>query len=48
MAEVEDTEITLGTGKLLAMFFALVVICAVFFVFVLLVLGSPTFHSERK
>ncbi len=31
MGEGEDTEITLGTGKLLAMFFGLVVICAVFF-----------------
>ncbi len=31
MAETEDREITLGTGKLLGMFFALVVICAVFF-----------------
>jgi cell division septation protein DedD len=31
MAHGEDTEITLGMGKLLGMFFALVVICAVFF-----------------
>lgn len=31
MADAEETEITLGTGKLLGMFFALVVICAVFF-----------------
>ncbi len=31
MVEAEDREITLGTGKLLAMFFGLVVICAVFF-----------------
>ncbi len=31
MGEGQDTEITLGTGKLLAMFFGLVVICAVFF-----------------
>ncbi len=30
-ATSEDTEITLGTGKLLALFFALVVLCAVFF-----------------
>ncbi len=29
--EVEDTEITLGTGKLLGIFFALVIICSVFF-----------------
>src|SRR6266481_587980 len=27
----EDTEITLGTGKMLALFFALVALCAVFF-----------------
>lgn len=27
----EDTEITLGTGKMLALFFALVVLCATFF-----------------
>ncbi len=31
MAEAGDREITLGTGKLLGLFFALVVICAVFF-----------------
>ncbi len=31
MGDGEDTEITLGTGKLLAMFFGLVVVCAVFF-----------------
>ena len=30
-AEMTDTEITLGTGKLLGMFFALAVICALFF-----------------
>lgn len=29
--EPEDTEITLGTGKMLAIFFALVVLCATFF-----------------
>src|ERR1700730_12194023 len=27
----EDTEITLGTGKMLALFFGLVILCAVFF-----------------
>jgi DedD protein len=27
----DDTEITLGTGKMLAMFFGLVILCAVFF-----------------
>jgi DedD protein len=27
----EDTEITLGTGKMLSLFFALVILCAVFF-----------------
>jgi DedD protein len=31
MAETQDTEITLGTGKLLGIFFGLVTICAVFF-----------------
>ncbi|HEV2399057.1 MAG TPA: SPOR domain-containing protein [Candidatus Sulfotelmatobacter sp.] len=31
MASSEDTEITLGTGKLLVLFFGLVAICAVFF-----------------
>src|SRR5258708_35460558 len=30
-AASEDTEITLGTGKMLALFFGLVVLCAVFF-----------------
>ncbi len=30
-ATSEDTEITLGTGKMLALFFGLVAICAVFF-----------------
>jgi DedD protein len=31
MAEGQDTEITLGTGRLLALFFGLVVVCGVFF-----------------
>jgi cell division septation protein DedD len=31
MARSDDTEITLGTGKILAIFFALVVVCALFF-----------------
>jgi DedD protein len=31
MANAQDTEITLGTGKMLALFFALVALCAVFF-----------------
>jgi DedD protein len=31
MASTQDTEITLGTAKLLGLFFGLVVICAVFF-----------------
>jgi DedD protein len=31
MATTQDTEITLGTGKLLAIFFGLVALCAVFF-----------------
>ena len=31
MATSQDTEITLGTGKLLVFFFALVIVCALFF-----------------
>jgi DedD protein len=31
MANSQDTEITLGTGKMLALFFGLVVVCAAFF-----------------
>lgn len=31
MSEVPDTEITLGTGRLLGIFFGLVVVCALFF-----------------
>jgi DedD protein len=31
MSGSEDTEITIGTGKMLALFFGLVVLCAVFF-----------------
>ncbi len=31
MSTNDDTEITLGTGKMLAMFFGLVILCAVFF-----------------
>ncbi|MGH9536611.1 MAG: SPOR domain-containing protein [Terriglobales bacterium] len=31
MAAAEDTEITLGTGKMLALFFGLVALCAIFF-----------------
>ncbi len=31
MAETQDTEITLGTGRLLGLFFGLVVVCAIFF-----------------
>lgn len=31
MAEAQDTEITLGTGRLLALFFGLVVVCGFFF-----------------
>ena len=29
--EINDTEITLGTGKMLALFFGLVILCAIFF-----------------
>ncbi len=31
MSTSDDTEITLGTGKMLALFFGLVILCAVFF-----------------
>ena len=31
MSQNEDTEITLGTGKMLGLFFGLVILCAVFF-----------------
>jgi hypothetical protein len=31
VATSEDTEITLGTGKMLLLFFGLVALCAVFF-----------------
>jgi len=31
MADSQDTEITLGTGRLLGLFFGLVVVCAIFF-----------------
>src|SRR4051812_46895688 len=31
MAEGQDTEITLGTGRLLGLFFGLVIVCAIFF-----------------
>jgi DedD protein len=31
MADSQDTEITLGTGRLLGLFFGLVIVCAIFF-----------------
>src|SRR5690349_18987269 len=31
MEEANDTEITLGTGKMLGLFFGLVILCAIFF-----------------
>src|SRR6476646_9123596 len=31
MSEGQDTEITLGTGRLLGLFFGLVIVCALFF-----------------
>ncbi len=33
MSEPQDSEITLGTGRLLGLFFGLVILCAVFFAF---------------
>lgn len=44
--ELQDTEITLGTGKLLGIFFTLVVICAVFFTMGYL-LGRSTSTGSR-
>lgn len=44
--EVQDTEITLGTGKLLGIFFALVVVCSVFFTMGYL-LGRSTSTGSR-
>src|SRR5437868_5016883 len=31
MSDYQDTEITLGTGRLLALFFGLVLVCSIFF-----------------
>jgi hypothetical protein len=42
MASSEDTEITLGTGKLLVLFFGLVGVCALFFA-----LGPPALLLRR-
>lgn len=39
----EDTEITLGTGKMLALFFGLVILCAIFFG-----LGYSIGHNSTK
>lgn len=42
-ATTEDTEITLGTGKMLGLFFGLVALCAVFFA-----MGFKLGHSSIK
>lgn len=44
--QVQDTEITLGTGKLLGIFFAVVIVCAVFFTMGYL-LGKSTATGGR-
>src|SRR5215467_10163500 len=46
LAESEDTEITLGTGKLLGIFFGLVFICSIFFTLCYL-LGHSTAAGGR-
>ena len=43
MASSQDTEITLGTGKMLVLFFGLVILCAVFFG-----MGFSLGHSTAK
>jgi DedD protein len=43
MASSQDTEITLGTGKMLVLFFGLVILCAVFFG-----MGFSLGHSSVK
>ena len=43
MAASQDTEITLGTGKMLVLFFGLVILCAVFFG-----MGFSLGHSSVK
>ncbi|MGH9570660.1 MAG: hypothetical protein ACRD4F_13520, partial [Candidatus Angelobacter sp.] len=44
--ELRDTEITLSTGKLLGIFFALVIICSVFFTMGYL-LGKSTVNGGK-
>lgn len=46
LQELRDTEITLGTGKLLGIFFGLVVVCAVFFTMGYL-LGKSTVDGAK-
>src|SRR5947209_8022226 len=43
LAESDDTEITLGTGKLLGIFFGIVFVCAIFFT-----LGYMLGHSTAS
>jgi DedD protein len=45
MSEVRDSEATPGTGRLLGLFFGLVVLCAVFFAFGF-TLGRSAVHAE--
>src|SRR5215472_2312169 len=46
LADSEDTEITLGTGKLLGIFFGLVFVCSIFFTLGYL-LGHSTAAGDR-
>ena len=46
--QVQDTEITLGTGKLLGIFFTVVIVCAVFFTMGYLLARAPPPVVGRK
>src|SRR5215475_10036273 len=46
LAESDDTEITLGTGKLLGIFFGLVFVCSIFFTLGYL-LGHSTAAGDK-
>ncbi len=50
MASSQDTEITLGTGKLLVLFFGLVGVCALFFAlgYSLGRKSEPTMSDEQR
>ena len=51
MASSQDTEITLGTGKLLVLFFGLVGVCALFLrigIFAGAQVGTCDHHGQRR